>query len=190
MKLELLSAQILAGESDEVIGKLLVGTWIAFQAELHGIDDPVHPPPEFSEQVVRLSQAMDTDDVDNIPLTKALILGCSGHWARAGKLIRQITKGGAQQIQTLRLAEAGSKLKIRNRRASARGAQSRSSDAREDRQRWREVGEPLRAKHPTWSNTRLAIEIGNHPSVKAKAHTIRKALPNLDLSRRSKKTDQ
>lgn len=184
------SVEVLRDGSDEEIGKLLIGTWIYFQAEERGIDEPANPPPEFSALVVKLSRELDTDDLTKIPLAKALVLGCSGEWARAGAIVRGLVMKGGLQIQITQLAQLGRGLKVRQRRAAGLGAVRRSRGAKEDRNLWRKVGGPLRDKHPNWSNSRLATEICRHSSVKAMVNTVRLALPGLGLSVKPKKVDR
>ncbi len=190
MKWDSFPLDVLLYGSDEEVGKALRDTWIKFQAEKCGIDDPANPPPEFSEQVVRLSQEMDTDDVAHIPLVKAQIIACAGDYARAGKIARDLMRTGAIQIQNGRLANVAREYKARQRRAAVRATEGSSRAAQEARNLWRKLGAPLRAKHPTWSDSRLATEIGRRPGVKAKTHTIRMALPSLGLSSKPKKVDQ
>ena len=169
--------------SDERAGKILLGYWIGFQAELRGID-PATVPRNWAETLVSASRQLDTDELQTLPVTKAVRLASDGEWTRAGKLLRQIIDDGAIAAQNSKFARAHIRFYEKQRVSANRGTKVRLENANTARRNWLMIGGPLRKAHPMWSAARLATEIARKTG--NNATTIRLALPSLNLSRRPK----
>ena len=96
--------------SDEQLGVHLLSCWIAHQAEkmqATSFNDIV----EKSEMIVSDIARIDTDNIKNIPIEKALKLVASGNSSRGGALFREYLLGGAQDLNTQLLAKKGEKFR-------------------------------------------------------------------------------
>lgn len=161
-------------QSDEAAGRELYDRWAGFQAEKHRV-----PLGLAAAGIATATASMDTDHIDRMALVKALSLAAKGDFARAGKLIKEYVLSSAQRDVLERRAKLGARIRKRSREAAKRLNNSKSKDKADREHRWRESGEPIRAKHPGRSNSWLAEQIAKKTG--DKMQTIRKAIPRLGL---------
>ena len=176
MTLPPLSSDLLK-QSDEIAGRELYDRWIRFQAEKYRV-----PITLAGAGIAAATASMDTDRIDNIALVKALSLAANGDFARAGKLIKEYVLSLGQREVLERRAKLGTRIRKRSREAAKRLNDSKSKAKADKEHRWREIGEPIRAKHPWKSNSWLAEQIAKKTG--DKMQTVRKAIPRLGLGPR------
>jgi hypothetical protein len=170
--------------SDEVVGEALLGWWIGFQLERRGFDVS-NLPQDLAERVTAATQPLESDEVRNMPLARALSLSARGEFARAGKMLRQIVLNGANDLVRDQAADLGRKIRKQRREYSKRGNAKKALESTRRREKWRSKGVPIRVKNPHKSNAWLAKEIarltGDNPN------SIRVAIPSMGLSKKTAK---
>jgi hypothetical protein len=164
---------------DAEVGQLLLQLWTAFQLERRGVLN-FSMKMGLAKDCVKATQSLETDNIDNMPLTKAMNLASRGELARAGRMLKELITKGAHEIVLQRRAELGSKIRSQRRQYSKQGNAAKKKRAAEKHATWIEIGKILREQHPAKSDKWLAAEIARKTG--DKAATIRAALADLGLS--------
>ena len=98
---------------DDELGYHLLALWAGYHAEKNNI--PIHDMTfDFVEAIRTQSLKMDTDNVEQVTLEKAIKLIAGGEPARGGKLFREHMKKGATFIAALDEAVTGRRRQTSN----------------------------------------------------------------------------
>ncbi len=172
-----------ADYTDEELGKKVLAHWIAFHAELKGIDlRAVRQYTSAFQGLVEITAQYEAGNSSHTSIVQILRLAAQGEFSRSGNLLKQeIARLGIETFRDQQAAFYAAYL-IRQRRTSSNATRERSVQAAARREVWKKVGRELREAHPKWSDSHLANEISRKSEVRGSANTIRGYLKEMGLS--------
>lgn len=139
--------------TDEELGRWLVASWGAFQAERVGIPRSAISP-EWIEALIRATVADEVDSVEHAALDSALRKACNGKFERAGAMLRAIVQDGAIEIVKDDLARTGARV----RKPFAESNHERSAESSKREEAWQARAADLWAmpQHAKKNNSDIA----------------------------------
>jgi len=149
---------------NEELGKLILGYWIAGQAESFGFD-PLNIPPSFGERIVEITQQLPDDYAsdENDSLMLALRLAANGHFEAAGKKLKASVSKNTYFMAAVDMVSSmdeDTRRGVKVRRSAKIGHEVVHGNAAEketQRRKYLDLLDEIRRENPTAKPTKVYV---------------------------------